>query len=169
MENLRYADGAAVDYSRAFEFRSGRTLAAEEANARTLAFGNNALDPKPPYLRDSLVTERFATPGEKFYIIETRSAENPGGWASQTQFTSLEQARRELALLPEFKSGDLVLREYEVIKQMPIREGTTAPLKSRVDGQTYPGGGKQTEFIFNVKHNWETYMRRTNPNGVTIR
>ncbi|MDQ5946440.1 MAG: filamentous hemagglutinin, partial [Pseudomonadota bacterium] len=159
--NNFYRDGAAVDYSRAFEFKAGRTLAAEEANARTLSYGNNALDPKPPYLRDSLVSERLAQPGEKFYVIEYGRQSSPGGWASQKQYTSLDQARNELSLLPEFKSGDLVVREYEVVKPMPIREGTVGPLKSNT-GQTYAGGAKQTEFVFErlQPDTWKEFLKR---------
>ncbi len=159
--NNFYREGSAVDYGRAFEFKAGRTLAAEEANARTLSYGNNALDPKPPYLRDSLVSERLAQPGEKFYVIEYDRQSSPGGWASQKQYTSLNQARNELSLLPEFKSGDLVVREYEVVKPMPIREGTVGPLKSNT-GETYAGGAKQTEFVFErpQSDSWKEFLQR---------
>lgn len=122
-ENLFYRDGGQFDYSRAFEFKPGRTLAAEEADARTISYNNNALDPHPPYLEGSQVIERLAQPGEKFYLIEFDRQGAPGGWATSARYESLETARRELALLPEWKSGDLVVREYTVTKPTPVREG----------------------------------------------
>ena len=114
----------------------------------------------PPYLRGSNVTERLAQPGEKLYIIEYERQAIPGGWATTARYTSLEQARQELALLPEFKSGDLVVREYEVIKPMPVREGIAGPQTSRRTGVTYAGGEKQVEFVFDVKSTWDEFMLR---------
>jgi len=166
ISNKFYRDGAAVDYGRAFEFQPGRTLAAEEANARTVSYGNNALNPQMPYARETLVTERLAQPGEKLYMIEYERQPQPGAWASQKQYSSLEQARQELALLPEFKDpnkGNIVVREYTVIAPTPVREGTVGSLTSAIDGKTYAGGGKQTEFMFDrpQPESWKTYLRLT--------
>ena len=56
-----------------------------------------------------------------------------------------------MALLPEFKDGSkgggLVLREYEVIKPAPVREGKVGELLS-ANGKIYQGGGDQIEFLF---------------------
>ena len=161
IDNNFYRDGAPVDYSRGFDFQAGRTLAAEEANARTIAWGDNALNPKPPYAVSTQVVERMAQPGEKLYVVELKEADAPGMWAASKQYTSLEQARQELALLPEFKSGDLVVREYTVIAPTPVRQGTVGPLKSNVDGKVYSGGGTQTEFMFDVKNEWRTFVKQT--------
>ena len=122
-----------------------------------------------PYERGTFVTERLAQPGETFYIIEYDRQVAPGGWATRKQYTSLKQARQELALLPEFKSGNLVVREYTVVNPMPVREGTVGSLTSALDGKIYAGGGMQTEFVFNAKKDWESYMRQTNPSGTPIR
>jgi hypothetical protein len=169
VEDNFYRDGAAVEYARAFNFQPGRMLAAEEANARTVAYGDNALNPQVPYARGTRVTERLAQLGEKLYVIELRDAEGPGAWAAQKPYTSMEQAHQALALLPEFKSGDLVVREYTVLKPTPVREGTVGSLTSRVDGKTYAGGGRQTEFVFDVRRDWNGYLRRTDSQGTTIR
>lgn len=139
-------------------------LAAEEANARTVAFGNNALNPQMPYARGTIVTERLAQPGERLYVIEYQRQAAPGTWATSKQYASLELARQELALLPEFKnSADLVVREYTVVKPISVREGTVGSLTSAVNGKTYVGGGRQVEFMFgrSQPEAWKTYLRLT--------
>ena len=79
------------------------------------------------------------------------------------RYTSIEEARKELALLPEFKdsSGDLVIREYTVKKQAPVREGKVGSLKSE-NGQTHEGGGDQIEFLFDRGNRnnpkWEEFL-----------
>jgi hypothetical protein len=157
--NNVYRDAAQFEYARAFEFKPGRTLAAEEANGRTLSYNNNALDPHPPYLEGTQVIDRLAQPGEKFYLIEFDRQGAPGGWATSTRYASLETARRELALLPEWKDGDLVVREYTVIKPAPVREGIAGPQTSN-RGVTYHGGGKQVELVFDTKAEWSTYFSK---------
>lgn len=69
----------------------------------------------------------------------------PGGWATNKQYASVEEARSELALLPEFKSGDLVLREYTILKNTPVRQGTVGELTS-ANGNKYEGGGIKWSF-----------------------
>ena len=73
--------------------------------------------------------DKMLQPGDKLYVIESQNQANPGRFAAPKQYSSLDQARRELALLPEWKdatqSVGLVVREYTVIKPTPIREGIT--------------------------------------------
>jgi filamentous hemagglutinin family protein len=144
-----------------WSFKEGRVLKAEEVNMLEGAAKENMA----PYLRTTLVAERLAPAGEKFYVIEGVRQEIPGGWGSPKQYASLTEARRDLALLPEFKDGNLVVREYTVTKPAPVREGIAGPQVSRVDDQTYAGGGKQIEFMFDRGTRddpaWKNYMTET--------
>jgi hypothetical protein len=141
-------------------FSNERQLDASDVN---LSHSNNLGTDYIPYKNGTVTTERHLQPGEKFYSVEYPGQSAPGGWATPKRYTSIEQARKELALLPEFKdsSGGLVIREYTVKKPTPIREGTVGGLKSE-NGSTYEGGGSQIEFLFDrgSKKNptWKEYL-----------
>ena len=63
--------------------------------------------------------------------------------------------------MPEYKSGDLVVHEYTLIAPTSVRQGTVGALKSDVDGKVYASGGTQTEFMFDVKNEWRTFVKQT--------
>lgn len=128
-----------------------------------MSHSNNLGTDYIPYKNGTVTTERYLQPGEKFYSVEYPGQTAPGGWATPKQYTSIEQARKELALLPEFKdsSGGLVIREYTVKKPAPVREGTVGGLKSE-SGKIYEGGGDQIEFLFDRGNRsnpkWEEFL-----------
>lgn len=82
------------------------------------------------------------------------------------QFKSLEEARKYLSLLEEFKtpgSNCCVLQEYIVKSPIPVREGYAGPLKSlNPPFDSYPGGAKQWELLLDrtlVENNgWQNFL-----------
>jgi hypothetical protein len=130
--------------SNRWAFVEGRTVQADEINQLHGAMRENI----PPYKPQTVVVERYAEIGEKIYVVENEMQRLPGSWGAPTRYTSLERLRQELALLPEFKSGNLVIREYTVIARAPIREGIAGPQTSATNGGRYEGGGRQIEFLF---------------------
>lgn len=142
------------------DFSDKRQLNASDVN---LAHSNNLKTDYIPYQNETMTTERYLQPGEKFFSVEFPGQASPGGWGTPKQYTSVEQARKELALLPEFKnsSGGLVIREYTVIRPTPVREGKVGGLKSG-DGNFYEGGGDQIELLFdrgNINDpKWKDYI-----------
>lgn len=105
---------------------------------------------------------------QKLYIIENLSASGPGGWAGTPIYTDINEARRELALLPEWKNTfteegkmtDLVICEYTVEQPLPTRQGMAGPQVEYFKnsqgltiqtGQTYPGGGQQVELLIDTR------------------
>jgi hypothetical protein len=100
------------------------------------------------------------------------SAAGPGGWAATKIYTDLNEARRDMALLPEWKNqqellvngvpmlDNLVIREYTVQKALPTRQGMAGPQEEYFKnaagqnvqtGQSYPGGGKQVELLIDTR------------------
>ncbi|MBA4288222.1 MAG: adhesin [Pseudomonas sp.] len=142
------------------DFSNNRKLDASDVN---LSHSNNLGTDYIPYKNGTFTIERYLQPGEKFYSVEYPGQTAPGGWATPKQYTSIEQARKELALLPEFKdsSGGLVIREYIVKKPAPVREGKVGDLKSE-NGKIYEGGGDQIEFLFDRgsrgNPKWEDFL-----------
>jgi filamentous hemagglutinin family protein len=138
-------------------FKAGNANRAEAVNGY-LELTRNA---SAPYMPGTTVRDVVMQPGETVYIIENQFAQNPGGWATQRIYTDLNEARRELALLPEYKNlykeetseflGDLVIREYSVKQPLPSRQGVAGPQTSPDGGLSYPGGGKQVEFLIDTR------------------
>jgi hypothetical protein len=112
----------------------------------------------------------MAQPGEKFFVIENAMQEFPGSWASPRAYDNLAQAREELALLPEFKDGHLVTREYTVIAPTPVRVGVAGPQISARSVREYPGGGEQIELVFDRgtidNPTWKQYLRRGSASNI---
>ncbi len=143
------ADGEFIGQPHVFypkSFLEKRQLTASEVN---MAHANDLKTDYLPYKTGTATTERYLQPGEKFYSVEYPTQKAPGGWATPKRYSSINQVRRELALLPEFKdsSGGLVIREYTIKKPTPVRIGKVGELKS-TNGKTYKGGGDQVEFLF---------------------
>ena len=95
------------------------------------------------------VKDTWLNPGEKIYMVNGRDA-NPGGWATNRQYTSLEEARNDLSLLKAFTDakGPLVIQEYTIKGPIPVREGHVGALKSTTNpSESYPGGGLQWELL----------------------
>ncbi|MGV8834576.1 DUF637 domain-containing protein, partial [Cellvibrio sp.] len=140
-------------------FENGRNV-----NASTLNLSFGEIGKAAPYKTGTVVQELFSPPGTKFYAIEFKTQSAPGIWASQKRYTNLEEARQDLALPPEWKQGDLVVREYMVNTgvNIPTRSGVAGPQKS-TNGTTYQGGAIQHEFVVDdIRNNWEQFLTRTN-------
>lgn len=140
-------------------FTPGRTRSGADENAEYLA--RRGPDAYAPWLATKPVKDTWLNPGEKIYIIEERNALNPGGWATNKRYASIEQARNELSLLQQFKSGDLVMREYTVQAPIPVRAGHAGGLTSvKNPNESYPGGGFQWEILFDTRNNsWNEYLK----------
>ena len=84
------------------------------------------------------------------------------GWATPSQFNSVEEARQKLSLLPEFKSNDKCcdIVTFEVKSPIPVREGWVGPLRSQQTGQSFNGGAKQWEFLISkYDTNMENFLQ----------
>lgn len=95
---------------------------------------------------------------------------NPGGWGSKNKITTLKELREDMAVLEDWKKanaqGGLVVREYTVIKPLPVRDGVVGPLQEAGDIMTAPiyrGGQQQYEFIESLRGSeWKKYFNETN-------
>jgi RHS repeat-associated protein len=146
------ATSAAISESWFGRFVSGRTRSGAAENRDFLARQNgrgNAV--YPPWAANRSVVDTWLNPGQRIYMVNYRDAIAPGGWATPRQFTSLAEARRELALLEEFKrpgANCCVLQEYTVRAPIPVRQGWAGPLTSRTNpAESYPGGAMQWELL----------------------
>lgn len=165
-------------------YKDGNRNSAEAVNA----YLNLTAGAQAPYMPGTVVRDVLAQPGQKLYIVENLTASGPGGWAGTRIYTDLNEARRELALLPEFKNpgeivtngkttlDDLIIREYSVKQPLPTRQGMVGPQEEYFinsqgqtvpTGQRYPGGGKQMELLIDTKGLdtkgatvWESYCKR---------
>ncbi|MFN4197359.1 MAG: hypothetical protein ACK4FM_05105 [Caldimicrobium sp.] len=61
----------------------------------------------------------------------SNSPQSIGGWATPQQFSSLEEARKSLALLPEFKETSKCcdVLELTVTNPIPVRSGWAGPIR----------------------------------------
>lgn len=128
-------------------FTPGRTRSGADENAEYLA--RRGPDAYAPWLATKPVKDTWLNPGEKIYMVNGRDA-NPGGWATNRQYTSLEEARNDLSLLKAFTDakGPLVIQEYTIKGPIPVREGHVGALKSTTNpSESYPGGGLQWELL----------------------
>lgn len=182
---------ANVTVDEAHQHKSNRN-SAEAVNA----YLNLTAGAQAPYMPGTVVLDVTSQPGQNLYIIENLTATGPGGWAGTRVYTDINEARRELALLPEWKNAfteegkmtDLVIREYTVKQPLPTRQGTVGPQEEYFKnsqgqtiqtGQTYPGGGKQVELLIDTRKDvdkptaeWRKYLDRnpaTTPWGISQR
>jgi len=148
------------DFAFDFGFKDGRRYMSDEINAYHKGIGNHE-----PYRQGLPVIDRYLQPGDKVYIIEYRgTGPNPGGWGSKNKVTSLKEVREDMAILQNWKNeelGELVVREYTVIKPLPVRDGVTGPMLENSGqniGQVYRGNQQQYEFIERFGKNWRNYL-----------
>ena len=95
----------------------------------------------------------------------SNSPQSIGGWATPQQFSSLEEARKSLALLPEFKETSKCcdVLELTVTNPIPVRSGWAGPITSKQTGEDYNGGAKQFEFLMSMSNeNWKNYFKISN-------
>lgn len=119
----------------------------------------------PPWAANKSVLDTWLNPGEKVYMLvdkgTTKETKSIGGWATPQQFGSLDEARKSLALLPEFKETAKCcdVLELTVTNPIPVRSGWAGPLTSKQTGENYNGGAKQFEFLMSMSdNNWLKYF-----------
>jgi RHS repeat-associated protein len=162
------ATAAAITESWFGKFVPGRSRVGEVANKEQLALHP---DDYPPWANTKQVIDTWLEPGSKIYMINFKNATGPGGWATSKRYSSLEEARKELALLEEFKasgSNCCVLQEYTVKAPIPVRDGYAGGLTSRKPPyDSYAGGGQQYQILLDRNLNWRDFLVPT-PNPAQI-
>lgn len=146
--------GGNLGFDLGFKVSRPTPLTAEEVNSFLYKFRGAKADGQP-YLNGTAVNEKILQPGEKLYVIEYKSATSPGGWATKDKIYTVQELREKLAVLKSWKNEDdilnpLVIREYEVVNPVKVREGTVGPqIEDFVTnaGHQYPGTGHQYEFM----------------------
>ncbi|WP_160114272.1 hypothetical protein [Aquimarina sp. AU119] len=109
----------------------------------------------PPYMDGTDVTDFTIQKGETFYVVEYKGQDVPGGFGSNEPITTIEELRKKLAVLEDWKNptvDDIVVREYQAIEPLQTRSGAIGPQVEKTGvnaGQNYPGGGHQYEFVDN--------------------
>ena len=132
-------------------FKEGRVLTAEEVNDYLVNI-EKAQREGQPYLNGTLVTEKTLTFG-KIFVVEYASQKYPGGWGSNEKVASIWELRNNTAVLQEWKNeelGDLVVREYEVVGPLRVRDGIIGPQTEKTGaftGEMYQGGNQQYQFL----------------------
>ncbi|PHN01254.1 hypothetical protein [Flavilitoribacter nigricans] len=151
------------EYAFHLGFEHGRTLDASEVNQYYKQMGKHE-----PYRQNAPVIDRILVKGEKVYIIEYEKGgvPNPGGWGSMKMYDSIKEIRDDLAILPEWKDPDkgrLVIREYEVINPLRVRDGVVGSILET--GGTSAehvkwGDGHQYEILDNLRgEKWRDYFK----------
>ncbi|WP_378187312.1 deaminase domain-containing protein [Aquimarina sp. W85] len=136
------------------QYKSGITRSADLINELHIRSSNS-----PPYMSGTDVTDFTIQKGESFYIVEYEGQTNPGGFGSKKPITTIEELRKELAVLEDWKNPTvdaIVVREYKAIESIQTRSGIIGSQKeiNGVNtGQNYPGGGHQYEFLENWRVN----------------
>jgi len=139
-------------------FKARRQLSSNVVNDyHVKLFGNDA-----PYTASKTVTDRILNIGDKFYVIEYKSQSSPGRFGSKNKCSTISEMRNKYAIKEEWKNlrdGEIVVREYEVIQSIKVRDG---PIGSQIEnGTTYTGGGQQYEFLNDLSNNkWKKYLKR---------
>ena len=85
--------------------------------------------------------------GEKMNIAMSpeQSDNRPGGWASFDSYSNENEVRNSLAITSEFKPEIDRVNVYEVIKPLPVNEGTVGPQIDLMVDTYFPGGGSQIQ------------------------
>jgi hypothetical protein len=69
--------------------------------------------------------------------------ESPGGWATLDQINSIADIRNNLAVTSEFKSDINRINIYEVVKDLPVKEGPVGSQIDIIEDVYLSGGGTQ--------------------------
>ena len=108
---------------------------------------------KPPYKSFTLVKDVTVKENDIVYCIEYLEQTKPGSWLTTKSFSSMEDMRKELALLEDFKQsgrdGGIVIRKYRVKKSFNTRQGVVGEqyeTKGSLAGQELQGCAIQIEF-----------------------
>lgn len=141
-------------------------------------------DKNEPYMPGTLVFDKVIPEGSTLYSAEYKGQARPGGWASNHQIRTIEELRRDLAVLEDWKdpgSARVVNRAYTVTQDLPVREGIIGPQEDIVEttdtwddmiisnsqgySETiYPGGAHQYEYMAgkwdDEKNPWWDYLKR---------
>lgn len=115
-----------------------------------------------PWLSTSIVTDTWLNPGQKIYMIvdkfNTPKPVKIGGWASDTRFRNIEEARQALGVTEQFKPSktccDII--ELTVKSPVPTRSGYAGP--QSYNGKDYKGGGQQYEFMLKLDQITDRYQ-----------
>lgn len=109
----------------------------------------------PPYMAGTEVTDFTIKTGDPFFVVEYKGQSVPGGFGSNEPITTIEELRKKLAVLEDWKNpatDEILIRKYEALQNIQTRSGLIGPQleASGVNaGQMYPGGGHQYEFLEN--------------------
>ena len=92
-------------------------------------------------------TPNLLSIGEKINIAMSPEQSNnrPGGWASFDSYPDENAIRNSLAITSEFKPEIDRVNVYEVIKTLPVNEGTVGPQIDLGLDVYFPGGGSQVQ------------------------
>jgi hypothetical protein len=120
----------------------------------------------PPYKTGNKVIDKFLNPGEKFYIVENINQPNFGSWASSYKVKSIKEFRDFLAVATRWKNGELIIKEYEVLKKMKVREDGIGAVYDEILKKWLKGGKQQYEIlepvnkeIENGKKMWQELLK----------
>lgn len=120
----------------------------------------------PPYKSDSTVIDRLLNPGEKFYIVENINQVVFGSWASTYKVKNIKEFRELLAVATKWKNGNLIIKEYEVLKQIKVREDGIGAVYDEILKKWLKGGKQQYEIlepvnkeIENGKKMWQELLK----------
>ena len=88
-------------------------------------------------------------PDDCYVNMAMSSGQNfPGGWATFDNIPSIEYARNNLAITPEFKEDISFVQKYLIPKGTRIQIGTVGP--QEYNGIIYSGGGNQVQILNSI-------------------
>jgi len=139
------------------KFEKGKVRDADYINHTFERSGSN-----PPFKTmprsKAKVKDSFLKEGKDFYIVENMNQVAPGSFLTNAPIYTIKDLRNKLAVLESWKNnlnkelGELVIRKYKVLQDIPIREGYIGPMKETTEwsknfGKTYKGGNYQFETL----------------------
>ncbi len=104
-----------------------------------LAIGSSSR--KSEWVEGSEIVATKAPKNFEVNMVMGQGKNTPGAWATQDAIDSVDYARNNLAITPEFKKDITHVQRYLIPEGTPIQMGIVGPQK--YNGVTYPGGGRQ--------------------------
>ncbi len=100
---------------------------------------------KNPWPYNSEITSRQAGADDFINMVMRDGQTKPGAWGSNSDIPSVDYARNELAITPEFKPSIDKVQRFQIPEGTWIQEGIAGP--QTYNGVTYPGGAPQTRIL----------------------
>jgi RHS repeat-associated protein len=102
-------------------------------------------DTHNPWMPGTEITSGPAGPNTVINMVMAPGQVLPGGWGTLEEVPSVDFARQQLAIIPEFKPEMSHVQQFQVPEGTMIQQGIVGPQVA--NGVTYPGGASQVQIL----------------------